>query len=340
MIRSILKRNETMCKGIISDVRKDTVLRITVPIFSVVLLNVFFGTDVYATGWSPPVNSTELSENGRFEFRINPSKNWSLQPGNCYGALYEKKHDSWKLCWKRPLINDIRPIRAYVSNSGKYVVTVGEWNHFERLPIVVYAANGSLINVYGELQQLVSNHPFQALPGRASGKDLPWTSKSGRDWLSRSLLFFGPKDRFFIVRLSNGEVLVFETFSGELKDYQLKKFFLGLPRDPKAYGGLIESLKKLLVMRALKLASSDLQEEKDVGLFVLKQYKDCESIGILKEATKDQTFRIVDTPQGKIHEYPIRQAAENALKAIEEMFPEGDDLQNERSVKKCQVKKE
>lgn len=293
-------------------------------VFSIFLATAFLGTSAFACDWGTPQKSTELSENGKYEFRITPSKEKSGQPGDCHGALYAKNNNSWKLCWERSLINNVCPIRTLVSNSGKYIVTIGEWSNYEEFPIVIYDAGGRLINAYGKLKQLVPIFSDQnvkgiPLPYSWHGKHLSSTWY-GRDWLSHSLFFFEPNDKYLIVRLSTGEVLLFATFDGRLVDDRWKqeeRFF-----HDKDYDELKESLGSLIVLKALKLASSDLKEEKDDGLFVLGQCTDRDSIDTLEQAMKDSTFRIVNTPQGRIREYPIRKAAIEALKARGEKIPD------------------
>jgi hypothetical protein len=324
-----------MCKGMLSGVCADLALSKTAPVLSVFLAATFFGSGGYATDWGAPENSRQLTEDGKFEFRIAPNQNWNVQFGACRGTLYAKNDNSLKLCWERLLINNVCPIRAFVSNSGEFVVTVGEWGDYEHLPIVIYGVGGRLINVYGELQQLVPLFSSQRVSGRAlphswNGRVLPRTW-SGRDWLSHSLLFFEPKERYFIVRLSNGEVLVFETMSGRLIDDQWKEANRIFPDKMREYGELKESLVRLIVMRALALASSHVPEDKKDGLFVLAQIKDRESISALADAVKDPTSRIVNTPQGSIREYPIRKVAKKALETLGEKVPR--DVVLEESVR-------
>lgn len=92
-----------------------------------------------ADSWTAPENSETLSENGAYVFRIIPASHSNKpHPGTCRGMLYARKGDELSLRWERPLLNNTCPIAACVSNSGRYVITMGEWYQFEKLPIVVY----------------------------------------------------------------------------------------------------------------------------------------------------------------------------------------------------------
>jgi hypothetical protein len=234
------------------------------------LLVVSNPTRGHAVEWGGPNRYVALAENGRFEFRVTPSKDWSTKFGACRGALYARDDSGTKLRWERMLINNTCPIRSFPSNACKYVVTVGEWVYYEHLPFVIYAVDGCLINVYGDFRQLVPYYLGHMSPGRVSGKGLPSTWW-GRDWLHHSLLFFGPSDHYFIVRLSNAEVLVFQTETGRLVDDQWREENRIFPSEIKQYDELRAKLPRLISREAHRLASSGDRDERDDGLFVLGQ---------------------------------------------------------------------
>lgn len=274
--------------------------------------------------WDVPKTKETISENGKYVFRIVPAlrDHDRRQRGTSRGILLTKNGEELVLQWGRPLVNDICPIDARVSNSGKYVVTVGEWYDYEKLPFVLYTVKGSLINVYGKLEQLLPDDCDDPK------KQLPY-SLSGRHWLSHSLLFFEPNDEFFVVRLSTKDILVFDLWLGELVDDKWIDGNFMFPERIKKYADLKENLARLVVIEALRLTSSKRHKERDDGQFVLSQCRDPKSIRILQDAMHNPTSRIVDTPQGKIREYPIRNAAREALMAMGEMFPETDEGCNE-----------
>lgn len=271
-----------------------------------------------------PESSDTFSENGAYMFRIIP-KPHSDKPrlfGTCRGMLYAKKGAEMLLQWERPLVNDICPLDAYVSNSGKYVITVGEWHEYEKLAVVVYGVNGCLVNVYGELRQIVDlSHFVPAMPPYSDGEAIAY-SNSGWHWLSRSLMFFGPNDEYFVMRLRNKDIVVLETATGQLIDGRWKAAQRLSPNRIEEYDAFKKTLGRLAVLKALKLAASDLREEKADGQFVLNQCRDHDSIHVLEQALKDSTSKSIDTPQGRLREYPIRKAAKKALEAAGEKVPE------------------
>jgi hypothetical protein len=214
------------------------------------------------------------------------------------------------------------PIEVYVSNSGEHVITVAEWHDFEKLPIVVYGEKGRMVNVYGELRHIVNTNSFLSEDPSISGGIWFPHSMRGWHWLSHSLMFFGQNDDRFVVRLRNKDILVFDTATGRIIDDKWKDVNCLFPDEIKKYDDFQNSLQRLIVLKALQLASSDRQKERGDGLFVLNQCRDRDSIKVLEQAMKDKAFRIIDKPQGKIRQYTIRKAAIDALKAIGEKVPE------------------
>ena len=289
------------------------------------LLAIVVSVNVSASEWPYPESLRQPAANNEYEFRVAPvtRDKRGKSFGACRGTLYERKDNKLALVWERSLINDFCPNRFCVANSGKYVVTLGEWSHYEDLPIVVYGANGSLVNVYGRLRQLLPRFPSNFMhSGRITDEGIPSEGRFGRNWLRHSLFFFASNDNFFVVRLSNGEILVFETHSGEVIDEQWKDANRIFPEKMRNYEDLTCSLPGLVVKEALRLASSELPKEKEDGQFVLSQCRGHETVRVLKEALSQSISRIVSTPNGQIRQYPGRKAAKEALMAMGEKVPE------------------
>jgi hypothetical protein len=290
--------------------------------FAVLMWVFYVGMVAFADTWMAPESWETYSDNHAFVFRIIPTNdNHPYAPGNCSGVLYAKNGDELKVRWERPLVNNRCPIKAAVSNSGKYVITFGEWGNYEKLPIVVYGERGRLINVYGDLEQIMSRSYSPLDHGLASGTGLP-SSISGRHWLSNSLAFFESNEDFFVVRMSNRETLVFETQSGRLVDEHWKMTNRLFPGAVEKYENLRKNMGRLIILRSLELASSGQSDKRENGLYVLNQCHDRDSRDILKEALRDPTSRVIEQPQGKVREYPIRKAAKEALEMLEEKVPE------------------
>jgi hypothetical protein len=252
-----------------------------------------------ADSWDLPEEEAYESDNGQYLFRVSPNfSSKSLRFGMCKGALLARKGQVLEPLWSRLLINNVAPLRVFVSNSGQYVVTISEWSRYDLLPVVIYEPIGRLVNVYGRIDQLAP--PSEIIPYK---KAEDWDN-----WLYHTLFFYSPNEDFFIIRASTGKTLVLKTRNGQLLTDRELEDFKG-------------QLKKLIVLRSLKLLSSDRQDQKESGTFVLTQYGDEESKAILRQALQDKTFKFVDTGKKRLREYSIRKAARETLEKMGESIP-------------------
>jgi hypothetical protein len=312
-----------------------------IAIFAVIylLLALDLPSSAFADTWLPPRAGTYSSNNGKYVFRVSPTfgkvPKEQFTYGMCWGELYSSADKTAKRIWYRPLLNDYAPVGVCVSNSGRYVVALGEWGHPDRLPVVFYGAHGQLINVYGAVDQIISKSVLSDIPHTVSGSD----------WLCNALLFFGPDDDHFIIRLKTGDVLLFETETGKLvhqrwKDHDARRKereregAIGSTESTGNHEEVKDRLKKLILLEALRLASSNGPEDKEAGLLVLHQHKDRESASILQDALNDRRTRLIDKGDREIREYYIRKAAKKALEAMGVKPP--DDLVVEEISKKKQ----
>jgi hypothetical protein len=256
--------------------------------------------------WNPPSEASYESENGKYVFQVLPE--FGTRPpklGSCRGSLYARQGGRLKPLWNRPLINNVAPLRAIVSDSGEYVVTISEWASYEQLPIAFYGRLGLLLNVYGRLEQIA---PRLNVPG----------SGSGRDWLHHALLTFGPHDATFVVRLSTKLVLAFETSNGEQIDENWRKKWQSFSDKMALWDDFHSNVNRLIMIKALMLSCSASPSDRETGEFILKQQSDAGSISLLREiAQHDPTFRIIKGLRGELRIYPIREAASRTLAKIE-----------------------
>ena len=251
--------------------------------------------------WDPPSSKTYESVNGRYVFRVTP--NFGKMPpeiGTCRGQLYRRVDDKLKLQWERPLINNIAPLRAYVADSGKYVVTIGEWGNFEELPVVFYGRHGILINVHGRTDQIAP----RLVIGRAIS--------SGGYWLANSLCLFGPDDASFIIRLNTGALVLFETEDGELINKRWKTKWRSFAHQMKLYDEIHAKVSTLVLHEALRLKSSDHPRAREKGQFVLDQQTDAKSVAIIRQIAEQEGT-----------ESHVRQAAKQALEELGEPVTKG-----------------
>lgn len=235
--------------------------------------------------WDSPSAKSYESVNGNYVFRITPS--FGETPpriGMCLGQLYQKVDDGLRLQWERHLINNVAPLRAYVANSGEYVVTIGEWGNFEELPAVFYGRHGILVNVHGRLDQLTSLRLIATA-----------TLEYG-DWITNSLFLFGTNDSSFIIRMNTGDLFFFETSSGERMNRRWKKKWESFTEKMGLWNEVHANARKLIIRESLRLISSERSKERETGDLVLKRYTDPESVAALRQIAEhdedvDDTIR-------------------------------------------------
>lgn len=82
----------------------------------------------------------------------------------------------WSIIWQRPLLNDVAPVEALVSKSGKFVVTFDNWHStgYGDNVVVIYGADGDLVRSM-QLTDFLPNELIQALP--ASTSSLHWSGR-------------------------------------------------------------------------------------------------------------------------------------------------------------------
>lgn len=187
-----------------------------------------------ADDWGLPTAKSYESVNGTYVFRTTPGFDQTPpRLGRCLGQLYKKVGDELRLEWERYLINNIAPHRACVANSGKYVVTIGEWGNFDELPVVFYGASGALLNVHGRLDQVI---PHRIITRAILEHDT---------WIAGSRFLFGADDATFIVRINVGYLICFETRNGELMDERWKKKWHSFAEKMRLWNQVEADVKRL-----------------------------------------------------------------------------------------------
>ena len=176
---------------------------------------------------------------------------------------------------RRFLINNHAPVRVFVSDSGKYVVTMDEWHSVGELPVVVYGQRGELIRVHST-DSLGLKHDVLQITITASSY---W-------WNEDSLIFFGPDEETLFIRLHWGKLLLLRLRDGDLMNdewYEMSKGWL-IPR---------KTGKPFTTSRGGKsgsvpcVAGSAVSQERKIAATICGQEKLKEAIPRLRELLAD-----------------------------------------------------
>lgn len=160
-------------------------------------------TPAGADSWMLPSAREYVSENGRFRLTVLPRE---LRDQLSYfvdlerkkeragqkrggrteplGILAERNADgSWSTRWRAPLVNDVAPTEAVVSDDGKYVITFDNWHAvgYGGDTVAIYGPDGEALRTLA-LSDFLSQDYIAALPHTTSS--IHWRDKprvSGQD---------------------------------------------------------------------------------------------------------------------------------------------------------------
>ena len=130
-----------------------------------------------ADSWALPTEVAVYSRDRTFRLRIIPRElggqlayfeslvEKRAAPGQaaggqrrCFGILEKRgaRSSTFDLVWSRPLLNDVAPVAAIVSDDGKFVATFDNWHSTGYGPhaLVIYGPGGELIKKLGLFQFL------------------------------------------------------------------------------------------------------------------------------------------------------------------------------------------
>jgi hypothetical protein len=148
-----------------------------------------------ADSWLPPSAEAYISANGAWRLTIEPRKISSRlaffedkladRPkagglghdgqASAMGRMEHLEHGKWSVVWGRPLVNDVSPVDALVSNDGR-AVTFDNWHGmgYGDDAVVIYDAEGKAIRQMG-LSEFLPKEYIRALPHSVSS--LHWRGK-------------------------------------------------------------------------------------------------------------------------------------------------------------------
>lgn len=257
-----------------------------------------------ADSWLEPQGRRVYSENKIYYCKVTPSP--AAKYGRCRLALYKTNGSGGDLLWSRPAVNNRSPLRVYVGDSGKYVVTMDEWSHVGFLPVVVYQGDGELTGVLGLEDLLDSNELVRA---RRSGGST-W-------WNENCVVTFLAQDHLFLIRLSSGRELVIDLSLGKVIDPDEWR--------EKQYEAARRSVKMALRKAILQMLESEVFEMREAGAIQAGQIGLIEAAGKLREFAECDETVIREGILLRERRYPVREAARAALARL------GEDIASETS---------
>ncbi len=263
-------------------------------------------SDVRADQWEAPETREYASPTGKHRLKVIPNQDWWKPPAKrkaerrCKGILYKIRDGDRKEVWSRQLINDLIPVRAYVTDSGRYVVTMDEWHGVGKLPVVIYGPSGNLIKT----------HDIDSL---GLGDDIEHIDRtvSSYWWNQDAIIFFGPKEEKLFVRLHWGKTLIIDLQSGGVHTAD----------KPDSRGGsrtaLLGYAKKKTRGIALSLLDSNDAHERSTGALICGQLKIRQAIPRLKELLSDSRYHVEHSGFGPYRNvYYVRKRAAEALQGM------------------------
>lgn len=203
------------------------------------LFSFLLAASAFADSWLPPSVQSYPSANGDWKLTVYPrgltnqldyfkdkvdgKPNAGGIPGDTQaspiGHMERKQGGRWQTAWKAPLVNDVSPVEAVVSNDG-VSVTFDNWHSvgWGDDAVVIYAADGSQVRKFG-LSAFLPKHYINAVPRSVSS--IHWRGKPRIDEAARQLVIpvvvpsadgaaaYTDKERFVDIRflLSDGALV-------------------------------------------------------------------------------------------------------------------------------------
>ena len=170
------------------------------------MLSMLFTTSLMADTWAPPgVESYEsadgtwkltiyprvlTSQLGYFKDKVAGKQNAGGVPGDTQkspiGHMQHLQDGQWRTAWKLPLVNDVSPVSALVSNGG-VTVTLDNWHSvgWGDDAVAIYAADGRRIRKFG-LSSFLPKYYIHTLPRSVSS--IHWHGEPSIDEAKQQLV--------------------------------------------------------------------------------------------------------------------------------------------------------
>ncbi len=240
---------------------------------------------------------------------ITPDQNQPARQGWCLAELYKTNGADRTLVWKRYLINNMAPAKVLVADSGKNVVTLGDWDVFDTVPLVIYGEHGEIVKL------LTSDTHFRGMVTFDANE----TGLLG-DLSKRALAYFGPGDTTLSIRLDRNETLMIWLQTGEVMDrdwYAFAKSAQVMTKEEReALDAFASTRPAELAMEYLQSADARLRE---IGADVARELSLTEAIPRLQELLQEKTPESDHTNVGVgMGAFPV-DPAKAAQRALEEI---------------------
>ena len=164
---------------------------------------------VAADSWPGPRPHVFTSARGVYGFKTRPPQlaTWS---GKSHGTLVRLSSDGTEMAkWARELVNI--PVRAFVADDGKHVVTFDTWAKLGHEHALV---------IYGEQGGIVADHDLDALLTPAEIRASVVETVGGRRWLQDALIAFDDDGDAIVISLHWGKKIRVALSSGTIETVQ------------------------------------------------------------------------------------------------------------------------
>jgi len=125
------------------------------------------------------------SANGKYCIHVTPPKHALSSPGMCRGDLYRIDGNKKQKMWTRYFPNNGAPTHVFLSDDGKFIVTIADWSDRGfNIPVFVYHENFLI-------------HAFTP-------------EELGTRLGAKTKAFFGPKEEHFVILAESSRPIVFD----------------------------------------------------------------------------------------------------------------------------------
>lgn len=245
-----------------------------------------------------PDSEKYQSENKKYSFiTVTGDKDKVVK---CKGTLSADE----KTIWSRFLVNHISPNKVYITNTGEYVVTIGESYTYGDYPLVIYDKKGKIVKSHS-LKSLYSERDSLAF-------------SCGLTWHNEYIMFFNQDENHFYIRKGKGIYVIVDLRTGDVFFKQKRYSSSGPENIPEPeWEKLVKNGNDQARQIAVEYLNSFEYDKKEIGCRICGEMKIRESIPKLKEYLSSQySYFSKSENEPWMDVFPIRDAASDALNAM------------------------